>query len=45
LRNRRWAADFAEKQDFYLKVAALVGHMQHISDADLARSLGGLSVA
>src|SRR5712692_332376 len=45
LRNRSRAADFAQEQDFYLKVAAIVGHSQHVSDVDLARSLGGLSVA
>jgi len=45
LRNRSRAADFAQEQDFYLKVAAIVGHSQHVSDVDLARSLGGLPVA
>jgi hypothetical protein len=45
LRNRNWAADFAEKQDLYLKVAALVGHLQHVSDVDLAGGFSGLPVA
>ena len=38
------AAHFAEKQDFYLKVAALVCYSQHVSNADFARRLGGLPV-
>jgi hypothetical protein len=44
LRNRSWAAHVAEKQDFDLKVAALVCHSQHVSNPNLARSLGGLLV-
>src|SRR5205809_3962361 len=44
LRNRGGAAHLAEKQDFYLKVAALVDHTQHVANADLARSLGRLPV-
>jgi hypothetical protein len=45
LRDRRGASDVAEQQDFDLKVAAFVGYLQHISDADLARGFGRLAVA
>ena len=44
LRNRSRAAHLAEKQDFHLKVAAVVCHSQHVSNPDLTRSLGGLPV-
>src|SRR5580704_12439884 len=42
--NRSRAADLADEQDFYLEVAALVGHSQHVSNPDLARSFGELPV-
>jgi hypothetical protein len=44
LRNRSRAAHLAEKQDFHLKVTAVVCHSQHVSNPDLARSFGGLPV-
>src|ERR1019366_2010507 len=44
LRNRSRAANVAEQQDFHLKVAAVVGNSQAVSNPDLARSLGGLPV-
>jgi hypothetical protein len=45
LRNRRRAAGFAEKENFYLKLAAFIGDSQHVSDADFARGLRRLGVA
>jgi len=42
LRHRSRAAHVAQQQHFDLKVAALVGHPQHVSNANLARSFGGL---
>jgi len=39
------AAHVAQQQHFDLKLAALVGHPQHVSNANLARSFGGLPVA
>src|SRR5437016_13050417 len=44
LRNRRRTAHLTEDQDLHLKVATVVLHLQQIADADLARSLGWLSV-
>ena len=44
LRNRRRAAHLAENQDFHLKIAAIVLHLQQVADADLARRFGCLSV-
>ena len=41
LGNRRGAANVAEKKDFDFKLAAFVGDAQHVSDADVARGLGG----
>ena len=38
------AAHVAEGKDFDFKVSAIVGHAQHIADADFPRSLGGLAV-
>jgi hypothetical protein len=44
LRDGRWAARVAELQNFYFEVAAIVGDSQHVSDANFARGLGGLTV-
>ena len=44
LRNRGGTADIAEKKNLHLKVTALVGHAQLVSDADLASGLGGLAI-
>jgi hypothetical protein len=44
LGNRGRTAHFAEKQDFHLKVAAVVGHSQHVSDPDFTRSFGRLPI-
>jgi hypothetical protein len=44
LSNRSWSAHVAEKQDFYLKVAAVVRHSQHVANPDLSRSFGRLPV-
>jgi hypothetical protein len=45
LRDRSRAADFSDKKHFHTKIAALVSHLQHVSNADLARWLGRLLVA
>ena len=45
LRNRRWAAHIAQKQDLYLKVAGCGLQVQQVADADLARSLSSLPIA
>jgi hypothetical protein len=39
-----WAADIAEEQDFYVKFSAVVGHAEHVGDANLTRWFGGLIV-
>jgi hypothetical protein len=44
LRDRRWAAHLAQKQDFHLKIPALICHSQHVSNANFARRFGGLSI-
>src|SRR5258708_39804960 len=44
LRNRSRAPHLAEQKNFHMKLTALVGHMQHVSNPDLAGGLGGLSV-
>src|ERR1019366_4763887 len=43
-RNLRRAAHLTEKYDLHLKLARVVLHLQQVADADLARSLGSLSV-
>jgi hypothetical protein len=44
LRHRRWPAYFAEQQNVYLKVAAIVSDLQLVAHMDLARRLGGLPI-
>jgi hypothetical protein len=44
LRNRRWAAHLAEKQNLDLKVAALGLDLQELANPDFAGSLGRLIV-
>jgi hypothetical protein len=42
--HRGGAAHFAENQNFHLKGAAVVGHLQPVTYMNLARSLGELPV-
>src|SRR5438270_5487867 len=42
--NRSRATQLAEKQDLHLKVASVVCHSQHVSNPNLTRSFGGLSI-
>lgn len=44
LRHCRRTAHFAEQQNFYLKLAALIGHAQPVADPDFARRLGRLPI-
>src|SRR5450755_2619778 len=42
LRNRSRAAHLAEQQHFHMKLAAIVGDAQHVSNPNRTRRLGGL---
>lgn len=44
LGHRSRAARFAQQEDFYLEIAARIGHPQHVSNLNLARRLGGLAI-
>jgi hypothetical protein len=44
LRNSGWPSHLAQQQDFNVKVAAFICYAQHVSNTDLARRLGRLSV-
>ena len=44
LRNRRRATYLAEQQDLYLKLPAIVLHLQQIADPNISRCLGNLLV-
>jgi len=45
LRNGRGASCFAEREDFHLKDAAVVGDGERVSDVEIAGGLHGLAVA
>jgi hypothetical protein len=45
LRERRRTAHITQQQDPQLEVTGVILHLQHVTDADLARSLGWLSIA